>query len=522
MNTLSEVNCLLFLSLAMASMISQPAKAQQEFRAQARAKPGGLALPRGVPFGIDSAGLYDAANQIATDRMEVDRLLAEDTAGLGRPQRVGVVQDLSLSSAQDGRWLQLDDGAWLWAISFRAPGARAIRLRIPDWRPPCGAHLHFYNANDPTESFGPITGSYPTSGGTLWTPIIFSDEVRLEYYLPRPLDHVAPEWQITVNGLLNHYAPIPRGGGVGTPVCCHLDATCSPAWSDEADGVGAIFRTDDALGFFCSGGMLNRVGGADDFTPLFCTATHCGINASNVANTIIVWFYESQTCGGNDPPRWADLPQTPAATVLAQDVTTDWTLLGLRSIGDVPGGVTYLGWTSGTLANGSSVTGIHHPAGSYKRISFGSKVDNNGVCTTGSSYYQVTWSSGTTEGGSSGSPLLDSNGRVRGTLNCGPSPNCPPSCVANPITDKYGRLDQAFGFVEPWLNPVDPIFVSGGYSGVERGTITEPFNTVTEGVYAVISGSEVFIASGSYDETLIIDKPMTLNTLLGGTVTIGN
>ena len=110
---------------------------------------------------------------------------------------------------------------------------------------------------------------------------------------------------------------------------------------------------------------------------------------------------------------------------------------------------------------------------------------------------------------------------MRGTLTGGEDPDCTPSCIANPITDVYGRFDQAFSLLDPWLDPVDPIFVSSTYSGVERGTITEPFNTITEGVYAVIGGSDVLIVEGSYDERLTIDKPMTLNTVLGGTVIIG-
>ena len=43
---------------------------------------------------------------------------------------------------------------------------------------------------------------------------------------------------------------------------------------------------------------------------------------------------------------------------------------------------------------------------------------------------------------------------------------------------------------------------------------------VVEGTAAVHRGSDIFIEGGSYNERFVIDKPMTLNAILGA-VTIG-
>ena len=50
----------------------------------------------------------------------------------------------------------------------------------------------------------------------------------------------------------------------------------------------------------------------------------------------------------------------------------------------------------------------------------------------------------------------------------------------------------------------------GNTSGIEDGTQTHPFNTVTEGISAVISGKLVIVAAGIYNEQLIINKEITL------------
>ena len=47
-------------------------------------------------------------------------------------------------------------------------------------------------------------------------------------------------------------------------------------------------------------------------------------------------------------------------------------------------------------------------------------------------------------------------------------------------------------------------------SGIEDGTQTHPFNTITEGVSAVTPGKSVMVAAGTYNEQLIINKSIAL------------
>ncbi|OGD36667.1 hypothetical protein A2V94_00150 [Candidatus Atribacteria bacterium RBG_16_35_8] len=68
----------------------------------------------------------------------------------------------------------------------------------------------------------------------------------------------------------------------------------------------------------------------------------------------------------------------------------------------------------------------------------------------------------------------------------------------------------------------------GNISGIEDGTQTHPFNSITEGIEAVASGKSVIVAAGTYNEQLIINKSIALqgisrdNTFVTGSGLTGN
>jgi hypothetical protein len=253
---------------------------------------------------------------------------------------------------------------------------------------------------------------------------------------------------------------------------------------------------------------------------------------------VVVWNYETDPgsfpcsiqCGGGStacsgctqcsgcPFAWNTLPQTPGAFVLARDETdTDWTLVGLSLDDAVPSGLYYLGWNANSLDNGSAVTCIHHPRGSFKRITFGEKINNNGSCNNATEVYHTDWPAGegVTELGSSGSPLLGSQGRVRGVLSCGPLHTC-----GQDNEDRYGQFDVAYDSdLHPYLNPANPVYVDGAASG-GTGTSGDPFGALFKGLYAVREGSVIIITPGTYGATWACTKAMELRAD-GGSVIIG-
>ncbi len=120
----------------------------------------------------------------------------------------------------------------------------------------------------------------------------------------------------------------------------------------------------------------------------------------------------------------------------------------------------FAGWNR-SAANTTSAVGIHHPAVSEKRISF----ELNPTTTTGAyndaptpngNYIRVAdWDFGTTEGGSSGSPLFNPAGQIVGQL-LGGSAAC-----GNNLPDWYGRLSKSSAGggssnnrLSNWLDPI--------------------------------------------------------------------
>jgi hypothetical protein len=106
--------------------------------------------------------------------------------------------------------------------------------------------------------------------------------------------------------------------------------------------------------------------------------------------------------------------------------------------------VTYLGWTTALPAS-ETLTCIQHPNGLDKRISFGHKV------APGAGFEDFTgvrWSTGVTEPGSSGSPLLNAEHQVIGQLYGGNS-----DCDHTSGVDIFGRFDLSYQMIQQWIDP---------------------------------------------------------------------
>jgi hypothetical protein len=100
----------------------------------------------------------------------------------------------------------------------------------------------------------------------------------------------------------------------------------------------------------------------------------------------------------------------------------------------------------------TSAVGIHHPSGDLKKISF----ENDALAITGygggpgsgTNHLRVfDWDDGTTEGGSSGSPIFNANHRIVGQLHGGSA------ACGNNLPDWYGRFFTTYPFLCTWLSP---------------------------------------------------------------------
>jgi hypothetical protein len=149
--------------------------------------------------------------------------------------------------------------------------------------------------------------------------------------------------------------------------------------------------------------------------------------------------------------------------------------------------LTLAGWDTAAFSNGNGTTGIHHPDGSFKRISFGS------ISGSSTNYWNTTWTSGVTEPGSSGSPIFDSAHRIRGQLFGGAS-----SCTNQSGVDTYGRFNVTHPIIRRWLEVGGTINVNSSYIGTEEGTPTRPFRTASAAHTFAWNDTRIKFRTGSY------------------------
>jgi hypothetical protein len=182
--------------------------------------------------------------------------------------------------------------------------------------------------------------------------------------------------------------------------------------------------------------------------------------------------------------------------------------------------VTYLAWTTDIPNHsrfnfGLDVTGIHHPDGSFKRISFG-ETTYVPIEEGDQDHLFIVWGRGSTAGGSSGSPLFNRRShKVMGHLRSGFA-----SCNNPEGDDKYGRFDRTYSAIKRWLEIGGTINVKSNHRGTEQGTPTQPFRTVSQANSFAWDGARIKIQAGHYREEVVFSKQLTI-LATGGPVIIG-
>jgi hypothetical protein len=376
-----------------------------------------------------------------------DRL--RDNEGL--PPRFAIPFEVSITPDLDGVWENLDDGTLVWRLRVSSQDAGSLNLGFGRYEMPDGGRLHIY-APDYIQAIRPFTAADNADHRQLWTPVLRTDTVVVEVTLPAD---ARDELLLELTSINVGY----RGFGLedGPDVdsgSCNIDVICPEGddWRDEIPSVAALQRSGSLL---CTGFMVNNA--AQNEKPLFMTARHCGVTSSTAATVVAYWNYETSVCGGTPDGSLAQF--TTGSTWRSSYSPSDFTLVELSSVPDPGWGVTFSGWDA-TGSDASSAVAIHHPSVDEKRISF----ENDATTTTsylgssvpgdGTHVRVIDWDAGTTEGGSSGSPLYDQNHRVIGQLHGGYA------ACGNDSSDWYGKLSVSWTGggtsstrLKDWLDP---------------------------------------------------------------------
>jgi len=382
----------------------------------------------------------------------------EHRQSVGLPPRFAIANHDLITPETDGIWESTPEGLDMWRLRVEAPNAKSLNFGFTKYNMPEGGQLSIYSSLDKANSIRPFTSADNKSHGELWTPPLPADTVIIEVTVPSSSKEALQLELTSVNvGYRTFHDASSKHRSLSGS--CNVDVACwqGNAWQKEIASAGVYSLYGE---MWCSGGLINRVD--DNFQenndlPLFLTAYHCEITSYNAPSVVVFWNYETSTCGGTPDGSLSDF-QT-GATLLAQYEPTDFALLQLDSVPNAAWNVIPAGWNR--LGNApSSAVAIHHPNLDEKSISFeydscsitsylgsSSPGDQTHICVH-------DWDVGTTEGGSSGSPLFDQNHCVVGQLHGGYA-----GC-GNNEPDWYGRISASWtGGGTPatrlsdWLDP---------------------------------------------------------------------
>lgn len=413
---------------------------------------------------------------VQTPELDYGAALAdsEEKVQAGLPMRFAIPVIVDYSPENAGTWEDLKNGTLVWRLRVTAKDALSINLGFSEFHMPPGASMTLLTT-DGKEVIRPFTSADHQPTGELWTPILNADEIMIEVVVPELL---AGDVRVRIGQISAGFRRFGTAGGAvdgddrGSSGSCNVDVACPEGdpWRDEIDAAGAY--TVGGIDT-CSGSMINNT--AQDRTPYFLTAFHCGVSSGNAASVVIYWNFQNSYCrvpGSPDSGGPGDGPLSQfssGTTFRAGASVSDFALIEVNTAPNPAWGVTFAGWNR-AVVNPPSGACINHPQVAEKRITFYDTAGGSFLPSHGSSWpcsaspgpgddthIRVYWSLGVTEPGSSGSPLFDENRRIIGQLHGGPA-TC--SSTGANRSDCYGRVSRSWTGngtsstrLSDWLDP---------------------------------------------------------------------
>jgi hypothetical protein len=371
----------------------------------------------------------------------------------GQALFAGLAVNAALNPASSGKWEVVNGNIHIWRQVIHVPEALGVGLNFDAFELSEGTRLFIYN---PDKSL--VLGAFDHNNNNAFqifsTQVIPGETLIIEYQEPyypgKPernefgLLHLESVIYLGFGGGMSLFG---EEKGLGDSGPCQVNINCTEGnnWQDQKRGVARMLMRVGSSYFWCTGTLINNT--AQDASPIFLSAAHCGSNAT--ARDMMYWQfyfnYERPQCNNQGTP--------PQHLIVGADLISlgplaggsDFRLLMLQQEPPAYWRPYWNGWdrTNNTSFSGA---GIHHPSGDAKKISTYSVqlISSNplvsGQQMAANSAWRVSWSAttnghGVVQGGSSGSPLFNSQGLVVGTLTGGTS-----SCDNLFSPDYYGKM----------------------------------------------------------------------------------
>lgn len=426
------------------------------FAGKTQVSHGGKPLPLTTLRGL-SADFYitmpsfDIKEELRIDSMEQN--------GLRSGYRFAYKFMSDLTPDNSGTTFTLANGTRVWRLGIYSPGAYSINVLFSEYELPEGASLYLYNT-DQSKVLGSFTHLNNSTLGKLPVSPVSGDRLIIEYQEPANASFHAKLKVGEINHAYRDFRGVEPGDNLN-------DYRCMDPVSCHQEEFGTIGRSVVLLAingiYLCTGTLVNNTSG--DGKPYLLTASHCLNNSfswqnpdyNEIAGNIVCFFnYNSPLC--ETRIRGTEEMSMASAYSRAINEKTDMALLELIETPPVFYQPYYAGWNAAD-AGKPPYAGIHHPGGSVKRVN---TLNGNIYLTTyypslfqSNSHWKINlWTTGSTHGGSSGSPLLDSNNRIIGALSGGGS-----TC-ARAADDFYYAISKSWNTpaeqdkqLKFWLNP---------------------------------------------------------------------
>lgn len=449
---------LLFVSINIFSQISE------------RGVPPSFAQMRSKSAGRDTVKEY----QVKAEKRLINQLIREEAYSLSqtKPSPIATALPVNYNLTTDGDWTTLQDGIRICQLKIKAPGALGIILTYSHFHIPKGNKLFIYN-KDKTQILGAYTTITNPSGGAFSTEIIYGDELTLEYveYNDTPANIQISSVGYGYQGIMNFTKnSVPEGFNLSKECQVNINCTEGADWQLEKRSVVRIYALIGTTWYRSTGSLINNT--KNDKDPLLLTAAHCIKDKGIIADMSNIQFYFNYEFAGcvnekNVPESYTTMVGADILVLTPLYGGSDGALLRLNE--NIPDhyDVYFNGWDISEQISKRGVV-IHHPNGDVKKIStYNTPTRNNTyIEVDGSAMTNAHWSVqytettngyGTTEKGSSGSPLYNQDKLVIGTLTGGNT-----SCSNTSGTDYYGKLSYHWDkntnevdYIKPFLDPIN-------------------------------------------------------------------
>lgn len=407
----------------------------------------------GKPMGLFSQ--FKAADVMyvlpPVDPLEVEARILGNQQSHKKPLQFALVRPVNFSPESHGSWITQDQTR-IWRIHIVSPEAYSMGLVFNEFHLDPGVRVFLYDP-EMKNIKGAFTSGNNKSSRILPVGHIGGAELIIEMQVPAALiDYGTLSIESISHAFLdiNHLAgPAQCGPGeFGCSQACEIDINCSEGddWQLTKKSVVRVFTQSQ----YCSGVLVNNT--AYDETPYVLTAEHC-INKQAIADrTVFLFNYESPSCFGVDGSTSMSISGSDSITT---GDSLDFSLVKLTVTPPDSYDVYYAGWDRSDFQTSGTST-IHHPWGDVKKISHDFDIPSipaqpgDVPYSDLDDYYYYSywwirgWDIGSTEGGSSGSPLFNSAQRVIGLLSGGIA-RCGDSIGYD---DQTGRViyNQAFNY----------------------------------------------------------------------------